>query len=346
MIEFEALAVTTDEEDGKAEPYSASFDKGITALPYSSKKIFDCLSFSFSDIVSGSLIIDGLEISAKNKQNGRIYELSVCVNEVADVIGVFSLPNGIKDSLAIQRDIGKEVRSLRALPVKSDEDKKAKLSSLLDVFSKNKASYVLIDLNDALNGQNPDVIKAALAGENLTAVVLESKPQENKIIPTLVQAKSAVGGGVWPFLKIEYLSFAFVAIFSLLASFGGFAAACLLGTTQILGGVISGVIAFLCLAMDLVVIASIYQSFLKNARSDFDFLNVELIAVFSTLIGLAIGLGLSFLFSKNGIMISTSSVTPLSIIVGCLISVTLFFSSLAARPLFVFFEKFAQLLKR
>jgi hypothetical protein len=198
MIEFEALAVTTDEEDGKAEPYSASFDKGITALPYSSKKIFDCLSFSFSDIVSGSLIIDGLEISAKNKQNGRIYELSVCVNEVADVIGVFSLPNGIKDSLAIQRDIGKEVRSLRALPVKSDEDKKAKLSSLLDVFSKNKASYVLIDLNDALNGQNPDVIKAALAGENLTAVVLESKPQENKIIPTLVQAKSAVGGDFLP----------------------------------------------------------------------------------------------------------------------------------------------------
>jgi hypothetical protein len=346
MIKFAALAVITDEEDGKAEPFSASFDQGVTCLPYSDKKIFDCLSFAFSDIVSGSLMIDGLEISAKNKQNGRIYELSVCISEVADVIGVFSLPNGIKDSLTIQRDIGKEVRSLRELPTKSDEDKKSKLSSLFDVFSKNKVAYVLIDFNDALNGKNPDVIKTILAAGNLTVVTLESKPQDSKVIQTFVQPNLVVSGGVWPFLTIEYLSFAFVAIFSLLASFGGFAAACLLGTTQILGGAISGVIAFLCLAMDLVVISSIYQSFLKSARSDFDFLNVELISVFSTLIGLAIGLGLSFLFSKNGIMINASSVTPLSIVVGCAISVSLLFSSLASRPLFAFFEKVAQLLKR
>ncbi len=347
MIKLNALSVITDEEEGKNEPLSISFDSGVNRLPYGSKKIFDSLSFAFSDIVSGSLTIDGIEISANNKQNGRVYELNVCVNEVANVIGVFSLPNGLKDSLSIQRDIGKGVRALRELPVKTEDERKSKLSALLDVLSKNKVSYVLVDFNEALNGKNADAIINVLSLKKLTSIILEAKPEEkNSFVVSPGVATAVSKGGAWAFFKTEYFSYLFVTIFSLLASFGGFAATCLLGSNQILGGAISAIIAFLCLVMDFVVIASFYQSFLKNAVNEIDYLNAELIGTFATGLGLAISLGLSYLLSKHGIMISVSNVTSLSVVTACFVSALLLVATLSSRPLYILFGKVSRLLKR
>lgn len=219
MIKLNSLVLVS--EDGVKAPsaLSGSYDTGISYLSYADKAIFDCLSFAFSDIDSGSFSIDGNLIAPNDRQSGKIYELAVSVRDVMTVTAVFILPKKAKDAFLFEKNLANDVRFLHDMPATSDNEKKAKLTSLLLILEKYKAAYLLIDLNDTTNLSNRALIlNSLLDRKDLTVFILDPRPEEKAFL----RQETYIPTGVWSFIKKEVTLLVGIALSALLSCFGIF----------------------------------------------------------------------------------------------------------------------------
>jgi hypothetical protein len=340
MIKFDSFSFQSFDESEPQTPFSLPISAGVTFLPFSQKFIFDALSFSFSDIKSGSFSFGGLEFNAEDKQDGRVYELNVTAADIASIIAVFSLPQGFGNSLSIQREIGKKVRSLRELPHQTEADKRSKLASLCDVLAANGVSYVLIDLNQTINRENKVLLYDVFSGKGITAIFLDEQ-KANAAAASVSYSKpnsDIPADSVWSFLKMNFLDFLFAAVFAFFGLVGAFIASALFVEAKWGAAVVALLIFIVCLLTFLNDIATIYDFLLKKIRRENDFLAVEAIAFLFSFAGSLIGIGVCFLFAHYGLVIEADAVTPWVIVIASSVACLILFSSFAGRYLAALFS--------
>ncbi len=339
MLDF--LTTSFDEETPRG-AVSATYGSGVITLPYPDRTIYDDLAFAFSAVKSGSLAINGFLIDLKNRQKARVYQLTVAIGGVASVTGVFVLSSVLKEATSAQRKISAETQALKELPSGDEAEKRAKLQALFEVFAQNGVAYVLADLNDKETLSHAAALYEVAARTNLTVVILAPKAA-----PLETQAPAPRPGapvvGLRAFLTSEFVTYVFLAVFSLLAEFGGFVGVALLGSQQNTSGGVSLATGLLCFIMDLYVAASLYRSYLTNPQSDIGFLEAELMGSLTIALSVAGGALLGFLMAHYGFLATASDATSFALAFSAVIGACLLVSSLGSRPLSRFFYFFSSL---
>lgn len=172
MVELtEALILN---KNAPKEELSFSFDKGEAIyIPFNERYKFEFLALRNQSLDKGIFKIDDTVIFPDEESEKTIFFLAV--NSLVKVGLCFLVEKANKK--AALNNIQSELIKLRELPTETNEDKNAKIAAIFEKISEFSPSYMLINLNDEANKNNPELNKQIeLYKSAMLIICLEVKP--------------------------------------------------------------------------------------------------------------------------------------------------------------------------
>jgi hypothetical protein len=161
MITGESITYQTDKEASKpCEEFS--FKGGIHYLSYCQEDIFSVLSLSSVPFLEGTLTIDDVQLTPTGFVGGTAKVIKLDVKDTGTLTLACFYGGSEDEADSSFQKLSSELQALK-FSAKTDESKKDKLKMLKTVLSLNNISYLLIDLNDPLNGKNRAVWEEMLS---------------------------------------------------------------------------------------------------------------------------------------------------------------------------------------
>jgi hypothetical protein len=326
MVDINSLVIV-DEEGKASDPQTASFAFGITHLAYEKKSVFSSLLLSFSEIKSGSIAVGQLVLAGNNDNKIQIFELEVSVSGIASLTAVFFTDKINKEFFALQKTVSSSFKTAKGMAVATEEDRKAKLSYVLDVLLQNGLSYLLIDLNEGINSSDETLIESVLFLKKGVFVFLQRNPvaevastRAQTRFSTLVFPNKAI-----TLYRSGLLLLSFLAAFSLL-----------LGSIQTKAGSSWGalvlIVGVLLLLGDLALAVYSLTTRPFGQRTRDRLLGFEFINMVFNVLGVAFGLAVVYLMAKESILVTASPLEGLPLAVLSLTGLLLAFVPFVAQP--------------
>lgn len=160
MITGENIVYQIDDKTS-ASCENFSFSHGVNYLNYQKKDIYDILSFSYSSLKEGSLVVDGVSFQPDGFIGGSAEIIKLNVKKLGSIFLVIFK----KDSAEADDQFHKLVSEIKTLKSKIEtiEDKKHKIDLLMTVLSLNSVSYLLLDFNNPIAEQNHAIWEGAFS---------------------------------------------------------------------------------------------------------------------------------------------------------------------------------------
>lgn len=327
MISLENFVQMVEEGEQPSLPLDVSFSEGLHYLAESQKEIFDICSFSFTGIAEGKMIIDGFEVTNDVATLGRIIVYRIGVDGFATLSSIFVLPQGFKASIKRRKEISTAIAELRNLPGETIEDKANKLSALYDTLEKEGASYVLIDNSLKINSQHKEEIERIVSQKPLTTLILtfipktKAKPQKKVIV---LEEDADLSS----FLCKDASLFIFEAVFGLIYSFCICGGICLIGGGNISLGIITLLVAVVCLVMTTRMLSFTYERSTQILKNENSYTKIQIMLGFVELFSAGIGLILAYLLAANDVVLPYSSSLGVALVVCIIMDLLLIVASL------------------
>lgn len=168
MVELKDL--TFKIKNKNSEIYNRVFDRGVNHLEYSDKDLFNFLTINKQELVSGALLVDGINNFSSDSTNS-FYILKInsfCVS----LFAIFSLENTNKKALV------EEINNC-IIPLKDIADAKQKLTALFNILLEKNVSYICLDSTEDTNFEYSLLLNDLLKlYPTLTVIVLDENHDE------------------------------------------------------------------------------------------------------------------------------------------------------------------------
>ncbi|MFA5421164.1 MAG: hypothetical protein WC344_00005 [Bacilli bacterium] len=174
MIELKDAIISS--KNGVKEKRTIAFDKGLNLIDYGQKYIFDFLSLQDQSLDEGQFIIDGKVFFPREDNDERIIVLLI-KSAVFVITSCFVIA---KSDNGRFKEIQSRLTALRDLPLTSDEEKRIKISMMLEVVSEHKPVYLSYDKNNDINQKHEAIIDKEIKkiAKLIVLLVLDKKPVE------------------------------------------------------------------------------------------------------------------------------------------------------------------------
>lgn len=174
MIELKSAIILG--KNTPKEEISFGYDKGtINQIDYSEKYKFTFLKLKDQALDKGEFFIDEVKIYPNEENEKTLFILAV--NSLIKFDLCFVVDKSQKKEKV--KSVQDELIALREMPTSTESDKNLKIAAIFDKISLVSPSYLLLDYNDELNQNNPELTRQLdLRKEDYVIVVLNKKPEE------------------------------------------------------------------------------------------------------------------------------------------------------------------------
>lgn len=317
MIELKDIKL--DEKDAPKEAFSMKFDKGLNRIKFEDKYLYKLLKFK-SDLSDGTILVDDKQIFPYVNDESSFFYLSI--NSQVFCLDVCLIKG--ENFKETQKNLLDKLNALKDMPLTNDEEKKAKIDSIVNIIKEFNPSFVLFDRNNSINNENEDLINKSLEvvqndlclisyqrdlnKETFQTICLDEKPsrfKENK-------------KEVLRFLKVNYIQYLFLTLESLILVFLGFLVPYFFcDSEQLTVAIISLVCAIFILGFLTYFNYSIYK-FNKKNKAEIQLGNINLFNnLFSmafSFIGIIIAFVLFFVLLNFNVLVNKEKFVLLTII--------------------------------
>ena len=166
------------------EEVSFQYEKGeINYIDYSSNYIYRFLKLKNQSLDKGEFFIDGSKIYPNEDEEKSLFFLAV--NSLVKVDLCFVVNKEEKKEKV--QFVQEQLLALKSLPLSTESDKDRKIAAIFEKISEISPSYVLIDMNEDVNGTSIELSNQLEKYKDaFTIIVLNQKPKpviEEKVIP-------------------------------------------------------------------------------------------------------------------------------------------------------------------
>ena len=163
---------------GKSSPkkeISFVYEKGeINYIDYSSFYIYKFLKLKDIALDKGEFFVDGIKIYPAEDEEKTLFFLAV--NSLVKVDLCFVVDK--KDKKEKVQFVQEQLLELKNFPVNTENDKNLKIAAIFEKIAAISPSYLLVDLNDEVNGTSIELMNQLNKYKDvLTIVVLSQKPK-------------------------------------------------------------------------------------------------------------------------------------------------------------------------
>ncbi len=172
MIELTEAIILN--KNAPKEEVSFSLEKGdVVTIPYTERYKFELLALRNQSLDKGTFKIDDVVIFPDENNDKTIFFLAV--NSLVKVGLCFLVEKTAKKQMV--NNIQSELIKLRELPTETEEQKNEKIAAIFNKIAEFSPSYVLINLNEEVNKNNPELERQVnMYKSTLLIVELEVKP--------------------------------------------------------------------------------------------------------------------------------------------------------------------------
>ena len=176
MIELKSAIILS--KNAPKEEISFAYDKGIiNQIDYSEKYKFAFLKLKDQALDKGEFFIDEVKIYPNEENEKTLFFLVVNSLIKFDLCFVVD-KNQKKEKVKSVQD---ELIALREMPTSTESDKNLKIAAIFDKISLVSPSYLLLDYNDELNQNNPELVRQLdLKKDEFVIITLNKKPEDAK----------------------------------------------------------------------------------------------------------------------------------------------------------------------
>ncbi len=163
---------------GKGAPkqeISFQYEKGvINYIDYSSFCIYKFLKLKDQSLDKGEFFIDGVKIYPKDNDDKTLFFLAV--NSLVKVDLCFVVDKNEKKEKV--QFVQEQLLELKSFPLTTENDKNLKIAAIFEKIALISPSYILVNLNDEVNGTNLELAnQLEKYKDNFPIVVLNQKPK-------------------------------------------------------------------------------------------------------------------------------------------------------------------------
>ncbi len=179
MIELKSAIILS--KNAPKEEISFAYDKGIiNQVDYSEKYKFAFLKLKDQALDKGEFFIDDVKIYPNEENEKTLFFLAV--NSLIKFDLCFVVEKSQKKEKV--KSVQDELVTLRDMPTSTESDKNLKIAAIFDKISQISPSYLLLDYNDELNQNNPELTRQLdLKKDAFVIITLNKKPEEVKQEP-------------------------------------------------------------------------------------------------------------------------------------------------------------------
>ena len=163
---------------GKGAPkqeISFQYEKGvINYIDYSSFYIYKFLKLKDQSLDKGEFFIDGVKIYPNDNDDKTLFFLAV--NSLIKVDLCFVVDKNEKKEKV--QFVQEQLLELKSFPLTTENDKNLKIAAIFEKIALISPSYILVNLNDEVNGTNLELAnQLEKYKDNFPIVVLNQKPK-------------------------------------------------------------------------------------------------------------------------------------------------------------------------
>lgn len=176
MIELKSAIILS--KKAPKEEVSFSFDKGqINVIPFEELYKFEFVKLKDQSLDKGEFFIDKTKIYPNEESEMTLFFLTVNSLIKFDLCFVVNK----KDKKEKVKKVQDDLIALRDMPMTSDIEKNLKIAAIFDEIAKNSPSYVLVNTNEEVNQNNPELQRQLeLHKDDFVIITLAKKPEEEK----------------------------------------------------------------------------------------------------------------------------------------------------------------------
>ena len=176
MIELKSAIILS--KKAPKEEVSFSFDKGqINVIPFEELYKFEFVKLKDQSLDKGEFFIDETKIYPNEESEMTLFFLTVNSLIKFDLCFVVNK----KDKKEKVKKVQDDLIALRDMPMTSDIEKNLKIAAIFDEIAKNSPSYVLVNTNEEVNQNNPELQRQLeLHKDDFVIITLAKKPEEEK----------------------------------------------------------------------------------------------------------------------------------------------------------------------